>query len=41
MPVISVLTTGFLLIFAIVTATPFQLIFNGGIILLGIAAYLI
>lgn len=41
MPIISILTTGILLVFAIMTATPFQLLFNSGIILLGIVAYFI
>lgn len=41
MPIISIITTGVLLVFAIITATPFQLLFNGGIIALGVVAYYI
>lgn len=41
MPIISIVTTGILLVFAIMTATAFQLLFNAGIILLGIVSYLI
>lgn len=41
MPVISVVSTMCLLVFAIITASAFQLLFNTGIILLGIVAYFI
>lgn len=41
MPIISVLTTFTLLVFAIITATPFQLLFNLAIILFGVIVYFI
>lgn len=41
MPIISTVTTGILCVFAIITATPFQLLFNTGILLLGVVSYFI
>ncbi|MDO5426507.1 MAG: hypothetical protein Q4F54_01670 [Coriobacteriia bacterium] len=41
MPIISTVATGILFVFAIITASSFQILFNVGIIILGIVAYFV